>query len=260
MASTSAIIEKISDFLQTRDKQTNFGECRRCKFEPEFESLRHFLAILFLGDKKVYWSTSKVASHIRSGHCNGATEDEIQQFKREFVYDSPKNLVHKSAVTKKFKESFEFEEYCVIKSPKLYERKSPRQQQSRNAKRAKIEFVGQDDSGDFNGELDDCDELLYEELPCEAEAKDEEDKLEMTFLRDTEEDDSMKMTKTQGAQSSSSTSGLSREEKFIQAVYPQFKGKTKLQLIEDIHDLKRRNDLLEIKAKTYENTINRLLN
>jgi hypothetical protein len=50
------------------------------------------------------------------------------------------------------------------------------------------------------------------------------------------------------------------EEKFIREVYPQFKGKTKLQLIEDIIELKRLNELLQDKAKNYENTINRLLN
>lgn len=36
---------------------------------------------MILGMKKVYWSTSKVASHIRSGHCSGASNDEVQQFK-----------------------------------------------------------------------------------------------------------------------------------------------------------------------------------
>lgn len=53
---------------------------------------------------------------------------------------------------------------------------------------------------------------------------------------------------------------LSKEEKFIQAVYPQFQGKTKLQLIDEILDAQRRNDLLQDKVKTFEDTINRLLN
>lgn len=57
-----------------------------------------------------------------------------------------------------------------------------------------------------------------------------------------------------------SMSEMTKEEKFIHVVYPNFKGKTKLQLIEDILDLKRQNELLQVKAKNYENTINRLLN
>jgi len=34
-----------------------------------------------IGSKNVYWSTTKVASHIRSGHCKGATDEEVQKFK-----------------------------------------------------------------------------------------------------------------------------------------------------------------------------------
>ena len=36
---------------------------------------------LNIGAKNVYWSTTKVASHIRSGHCKGATDEEVQNFK-----------------------------------------------------------------------------------------------------------------------------------------------------------------------------------
>lgn len=52
----------------------------------------------------------------------------------------------------------------------------------------------------------------------------------------------------------------SKEERFIQAVYPQFQGKTRLQLIDEILDSQRRIDLLQDKVKTFEDTINRLLN
>lgn len=51
----------------------------------------------------------------------------------------------------------------------------------------------------------------------------------------------------------------SKEEKFISAVYPKYKGKTKLNLIEEIIDLSRRNELLEEKVRTYTRTINSLL-
>lgn len=225
-------------------------------------SWNKFLTISFSGDKKVYWSTSKVASHIRSGHCNGASEEEVQLFKREFVYDSPKTLVHKSAVSKKFKEAFEIEEFNLVRKQKNYERKSARQQDIRSAKKPKIEYADQDGDGDYQ-ELEDCDQLIYEELASgdnEEEIKEESEKLQIMFLDENEDTDSLKEMKAPTPQSSSSTPEMGREEKFIQAVYPQFKGKTKLQLIEDIIDLKRRNDLLQVKAKTYENTINRLLN
>lgn len=56
------------------------------------------------------------------------------------------------------------------------------------------------------------------------------------------------------------TPELSKEEKFIQAVYPQYQGKTKLELIDEILDAQRRCDLLKDKVKTFEDTINRLLN
>lgn len=38
MASKGSLIQKIADYLQKRDKQTNFGVCRRCKeFTEEIE-------------------------------------------------------------------------------------------------------------------------------------------------------------------------------------------------------------------------------
>lgn len=206
-----------------------------------------------LGEKKVYWSTSKVASHIRSGHCTGATDEEVQQFKREFVYESPKNLVHKSTMTKKFKETFEVEKFQPWKEQKVAK------QDQGNAKRVRLELNERDDSHDYQTtELEDCD-VLYEDFTVShenEEAKDDEEKLEIVFVSET---DALEDEKEAKGPKQSSSSELSREDKFIQVVYPQFRGKTKLQLIEDILDLKRRNELLQIKAKTYENTINRLL-
>lgn len=59
---------------------------------------------------------------------------------------------------------------------------------------------------------------------------------------------------------SSSASSNSKEDKFINAVYPQYATKTKLQLIEEILEMKRQNDQLQSKCSTYEETIHRLLN
>lgn len=188
-----------------------------------------------------------MASHIRSGHCQGASEAEVQQFKQEFVYDTPKNLVHKSAVTKKFNETFEVEEYRLVKNPKGQQKRSPR---LLNMKRPKIDE-------DEEEAIEDDEAIIYEEYSTEeVDAQTGDQKLEIVFLPQSSGTD--RLTDAQDTQSSSTD--MSREDKFIQAVYPQFKGKTKLQLIEDILDLKRQNEQLHVKAKNYENTINRLLN
>lgn len=106
---------------------------------------------------------------------------------------------------------------------------------------------------------DDDDAILYEEFSTEdIEDETNNPKLEIVFL--PQETTSNRLSADQEIEPEPSTSGMSRQEKFIQAVYPQFKGKTKLQLIEEILDLQRQNELLKTKAKTYEDTINRLLN
>jgi hypothetical protein len=210
--------------------------------------LKNIIAILLiLGGKKVYWSSSKVASHIRSGHCSGASDEEVQMFKKEFVYDSPKNLVHKSAITKKFKEHFEIEEQFAVskrESPKRYTRKVVQLDESPEPKRTKIEMIEEYEN----------DEIIYEDYNSPNDNSTEE-KLEIVFLPNSQEDQEAKHTEPKP-----SSSGLSREEKFINEVYPQFKGKTKLDLIDQVLELKRRIEMLQTKAKTYENTINRLLN
>ncbi|CRK98916.1 CLUMA_CG011995, isoform A [Clunio marinus] len=239
MSSSNSLIQKISDYLCNRDKQTNFGECKRC-------------------DKKVYWSTIKVVSHIRSGHCKGTTGDEIKRFKDEFIYDSPKNLVHKSVITKRFKEYFETE--GIGKSPKKSKKKS-----SASAKKVKSEDIESIETSQFS--IDGGEEILFEGFTSGTE-NENEDKMEILFLSGNEhtyneklEADLTTPNKEQEAQSTSTSSvDITREDKFIRAVYPQFKDKTKLQLIEDILDLRRKNELLQAKTKTYENTINRLLN
>ena len=134
---------------------------------------------------------------------------------------------------------------------------------TREQNRQKVETISENESTDFiTTEFDDCEDVLYEDLTAaghenEVEEKNENEGMQIVFVSE-EELDSSKINTTK--EQSPFKQELSREDKFIQAVYPQFRGKTKLQLIEEILDLKRRNDLLEVKAKTYENTINRLLN
>lgn len=57
-----------------------------------------------------------------------------------------------------------------------------------------------------------------------------------------------------------SVTTMSKEDKFIDAVYPHYSSKSRLQLIEEILEIKRQNDLLLSKCKNYEETIHRLLN
>lgn len=163
----------------------------------------------------------------------------MQLFKREYVYDTPKNLVHRTAITKKFKENFEIEEIPVKESSKRYSRVAKLQETS-ESKRTKIEMI--DDYEDYEH---------FDDLESDQNTE----KLEIVFLP-IEKEAVVKNSEPQ----SSSSSELSREEKFIKEVYPQFKGKNKLDLINQILDLERLNEMLQTRAKTYENTINRLLN
>ncbi|CAO1403271.1 unnamed protein product [Diamesa hyperborea] len=56
-----------------------------------------------------------------------------------------------------------------------------------------------------------------------------------------------------------SVSAYEKEDKFIGVIYPTFKGTTKLELIEEILEVKRKNQILEDKVKTYAKAINDLL-
>lgn len=56
-----------------------------------------------------------------------------------------------------------------------------------------------------------------------------------------------------------SESSTEKEEKFINVIYPNFKGFSKLKLIDEILELKRKNEILEDKVKTYAKAINDLL-
>lgn len=94
-------------------------------------------------------------------------------------------------------------------------------------------------------------EIMYE---LEAANTDDEKIEELIFVAN----ESVQETPPKKSDESEPTS-MSKEEKFISAVYPQYKGRTKLELIDQIFDLQRRNELLQNKVKTYENTINKLL-
>lgn len=50
-----------------------------------------------------------------------------------------------------------------------------------------------------------------------------------------------------------------KEDKFIEVIYPNFKGISKIKLIEEIIELKRKNEILEDKVKTFAKAINDLL-
>lgn len=219
------------------------------KFRSNFDS--NSQGIFILGEKKVYWSTTKVASHIRSGHCEGATTEEVELFKKEFVYDSPKSLVHKSAIKKRIKEVFDVDE--EYSKPRKRTRLSPKQLEKPKPETSDSETA--DNANQFHPLGDEEETLIYEEIASGPGNYDGEEKVEIVFL--SEEGKLMQSNKQQQEPPSIQ---MSREEKFIHAVYPQFKGKTKLNLIDEILDLKRQNDLLSSKAKRFENTINRLLN
>ena len=92
-------------------------------------------------------------------------------------------------------------------------------------------------------------EIMYEVEGCSDDPPDPDEKVEYIYVQNVKEDSEPKESEL----------SPSKEEKFISAVYPQFKGKTKLQLIDCILDLRRQNELLNEKVKTYESTIHKLL-
>lgn len=158
------------------------------------------------------------------------------RFKSEFVYDSPKNLVHKSQLK--------------ITDPQNLKRRQIKIEKDDGIKKQKLEEqVVQEYIENENEEEDQ--HIMFEVDNGSEDNNQDEEKLEILYVQE-------------GNFSSSSTEPSeplppSKEEKFIAAIYPQFKGKTKLQLIDEIFDLKRQNELLTAKVKTYENTIHKLL-
>lgn len=119
-----------------------------------------------------------------------------------------------------------------------------------SAKRQKLDLE-HDSEGEPYRVIEDNNE--QEEVLYELEATNTDDEKEILFV--TDEIQQVQPSKAEQV----STTIMSKEEKFINAVYPQFKGRTKLELIDEILDLQRRNELLQNKVKTYEDTINKLL-
>lgn len=199
---------------------------------------------IFEGNKNVYWSTTKIASHIRSGHCTGSSDQEVQRFKQEFVYETPKNLVHKSSIKESATNSNKLKRKLVLKTS------------DSNVKMAKLDVIDNVSTGDEqyieedNNEEDICFEEMVEEQNANA-------KVEVVYV--SSNDRGFNYANDESAPSNKSQISMNKEEKFISMVYPTFKGKSKLELIDEINDLKRQNELLLIKNKTYESTINALL-
>ncbi|XP_070491445.1 uncharacterized protein [Chironomus tepperi] len=235
MSSKNQLIKKISDYLESRQKTNNFGTCKKCS-------------------KNVYWSTTKVASHIRSGHCKGASDEEVQKFKQEFVYETPKHLIHRSCVGKtprsadSLKAERDEKSESVTSIKKIYMKQELKD--GSQAKRQKLELDEEYESENIIEENNDS-EIMYE---LETANTDDEKIEELIFVTN----DSAQETPPKKSEESVPASA-SKEEKFISAVYPQYKGRSKFDLIDEIFDLQRRNELLQVKVKTYENTINKLL-
>lgn len=183
----------------------------------------------------VYWSSTKIASHIRSGHCKGTSDTEVQRFKQEFVYETPKRLVEKSLIKESDKPP---KRKLVLKTP------------DSNVKLSKIEVPDNESISDEQYIEEDDVDIDYDEV-----IDDQHTKVEVVYVSNAREFNVL----SEEPAVPSNTSQISKEEKFINMVYPTFKGKSKLELIEEINDLKRQNELLIAKNKTYEDTINTLL-
>ena len=177
----------------------------------------------------------------------------LYHLQQEFVYETPKHLIHRSRVgkTPRSAESFKSEkeekgETVTIKKYYLkHESNNPGQ-----AKRQKLDI--EDYEGENIIEEHPDSEIMYE---LEATNTDDEKVEEILYVTNEPAPHETPAKKSEEMEQTVT----SKEEKFISAVYPQFKGRTKMELIDEIFDLQRRNELLQVKVKTYENTINKLL-
>lgn len=181
------------------------------------------------------------------------------------MYSSPKNLVHRSKL----------DHLAKVKTPgkAAAKRKSPRKEATKQEKTISYEIeTEQDEIDTFDTEDLTDDDGRGSSIKLDGvkyAVKRRETNEHTQYEVHTNSDDKVEFIIVSGQPEQSrrmtineqpATSELSKEEKFIQAVYPQFTGKTKLQLIDEILDAQRRNDLLQDKVKTFEDTINRLLN
>lgn len=97
--------------------------------------------------------------------------------------------------------------------------------------------------------FDDSKIVFEEDTGIVEEDGNNDDKMEILFVQENEKE----------VEQTTSSTSISKEDKFIREIYPQFNNRTKLELIDEILDLKRKNELLQAKVKTYEKTINKLL-
>lgn len=161
----------------------------------------------------------------------------MQRFKREFVYDSPKNLVHKSALKGKVEEPIKRK---LVRSPDKKEMVIKKQKDD-------TDLIQEHYIDEENNE----DHIMFE---VEGSDDIQDEKLEILYVQEN-----YRQSQRDRDSEPREQAPISKDEKFIAAVYPQFKGKAKLQLIDEILDLKRQNELLQAKVKTYEKTIHSLL-
>lgn len=227
-------------------------------------------------------------SHIRSGHCPEATDEEVRKFKLDYVYRTPKNLVHRMSSSldeTKNEQPPRKSSTGDSKSHRTLLRKSEQTSNLKSViKRKKLEPIEDsepDDNGekdevyeDFSGdtleEQEDVQFLVLQESQILSDSSANEFKNEQVYtiknrnqvssgnsLNDPVADS---FTTPQPQQIVVDTRLTSKEDKFIDAVYPQYSSQSRLELIEEIIEIKRRNDLLLSRCKNYEETIHRLLN
>lgn len=183
-----------------------------------------------------------VASHIRSGHCREASPGQIKKFKEDYFYPTPKKLVHRSSFYGKRKSNENSDQSHRIKNTNETTTKSDA------SKRTKI---------------DDTDEVeVLEEMISDSDQI--IDDVQYVMINETQQNSSdnadVIVEKTNRNTFKIKTISTTKEDKFIAAVYPQYSNMTKLQLIENLLEIKKENDLLKSKCSNYEDSINRLLN
>lgn len=196
----------------------------------------------------------------------------MDQFKKEYLYSSPKNLVHRSKIEDTKVKSEGGKTPAKRKSQTL--KKSPKQKalnyelEHDEMEEGSLETEGlTDEDGQSSGIKVERVKYAVKRKKVEEPSNhtqyevhsNSDDKVEFIIVSEEPEQNS-KLRFTGNGDTQIGQEQLSKEAKFIQAVYPQFFGKTKLQLIDEILDAQRRNELLQDKVKTFEETINRLLN
>lgn len=225
-------------------------------------------------------------SHIRSGHCPEATDEEVRKFKLDYVYRTPKNLVHRMSSSLDETKNEQPPRKSSTGDSKSHRTLLSKSEQTSNLKsvikRKKLEPIEDsepDDNGekdevyeDFSGdtleEQEDVQFLVLQESQILSDSSANEFKNEQVYtIKNRNQvssgnslNDPVADSFTAPQQIVVDTRLTSKEDKFIDAVYPQYSSQSRLELIEEIIEIKRRNDLLLSRCKNYEETIHRLLN